>query len=110
MKLILTILIFGIAFLPIILLIDEISKDMCTKQPKKKKYNIQDEVHMLNEAKWVEKVIKSCKTYKQLIVARKLYRALSHKYENKVDHDLLYKIDDKLYWSWEGMRDQVTYG
>jgi hypothetical protein len=83
---------------------------MYTKQPKKKKYNIQDEVHMLDEAKWVEKVIKSCKTYKQLIVARKLYRALSHKYENKVDYDLLHRIDNKLYWVFYGMTDKVTYG
>ena len=110
MELILIILIFGIAFFPIILLIDEISKDMRTEQPKKKKYNIQDEMSMLDEAKWVEKVIKSCKTYRQLIVARKLYRALSRKYANKVDNDLLSKIDHKLYWSLEGMRDQVTYG
>lgn len=110
MEFILTILVFGIIFLPIILIICDMSKDMCTKQPKKKKYNIQDEMNMLNEVEWVEKVIKSCKTYKQLIVTRKLYHALSHKYENKVDHDLLYKINDKLFWSWEGMLDQVTYG
>ena len=110
MKLILTILIFGIMFLPITIIICDMSKDMCTKQPKKKKYNIQDEMSMLDEAKWVEKVIKSCKTYRQLIVARKLYRALSRKYANKVDNDLLSKIDHKLYWSLEGMRDQVTYG
>lgn len=55
MELILTILIFGMMFLPITLIIHDMSKDMCTKQPKKKKYNIQDEVHMLDEAKWVEK-------------------------------------------------------
>lgn len=85
------------------------SEDMCTKQPKKKKYDIQDEKNMLDEAKWVEKVIKSCKTYKQLITARKLYRVLSHKYENKVDHNLLYKINDKLYWVWSEMTDKVTY-
>ena len=106
---ILTILIFGIMFFPIILLIYEISEDACTKQSKKKKYNIQDEMYMLDEAKWVEKVIKSCKTYKQLIAARKLYRALSHKYENKVDYDLLHRIDNKLYWVWYEMTDHITY-
>lgn len=110
MKLILTVLIFGIMFLPIILLIRDISKDMYTKQPKKKKYNIQDEMNMLDEARWVEKVIKSCKTYKQLIATRKLRHALFDKYTNKVDHDLLYKIDNNLHWSWERMTDQVTYG
>jgi hypothetical protein len=109
MESILIILIFGIAFFPIILLIDEISKDMRTKQPKKEKYNIQDEVHMVYEAMWVEKVIKSCKTYKQLIASRKLYRALSDKYNNKVDSNLLYRIDNNLYLVWYEMTDQVTY-
>lgn len=83
---------------------------MHTKQPKKKKYNIQDEMNMLNEAKWVEKVIKSCKTYKQLIVTRKLYHTLSDKYYNKVDPNLLHRIDNKLYFVWNRMTDQVTYG
>lgn len=110
MKSILTILIFGMMFFPIIFLIDEISEDMYREQPKKKKYNIQDEMNMLNEVKWVEKVIKSCKTYKQLITARKLHRALSDKYKNKVDYDLLYRIDNKLYWVWYEMTDKVTYG
>ena len=109
MESILIILIFGIAFFPIILLIDQISKDMRTEHPKKKKYNIQDEMNMLNEVKWVEKVIKSCKTYKQLIASRKLYRALSDKYNNKVDHDLLYMFNDKLYWVWFEMTDHLTY-
>jgi len=97
-------------FLPIILVIHDMSKDMYTKQLKKKKYNIQDEMYMLDEAKWVEKVTKNCKTYKQLIVARKLCHALFDKYKNKVDHDFLYKIDNELHWSWERMTDQVTYG
>ena len=110
MESILIILIFGIAFFPIITIVYEISEDMHTKQPKKKKYNIQDEMNMLNEVKWVEKVIKSCKTYKQLIASRKLYRALSDKYKNKVDYDLLRTIDNKLYWVWYEMTDKVTYG
>lgn len=110
MELILTILIFGIMFLPTTLIICDMSGDMCTKQPKKKKYNIQDEMSMLNEAKWVEKVIKSCKTYKQLIATRKLYHALSDKYNNKVDPNLLHRIDNKLYLVWYEMTDQVTYG
>ena len=109
MKLILTILIFGIAFVPFIFLTYEISEDMRTEQSKKKKYNIQDEMNMLNEAKWVEKVIKSCKTYKQLIASRKLYRALSDKYDNKVDSNLLLRINNNLYLVWHGMTDQVTY-
>ena len=107
---ILTILIFGIMFLPIILLIYDMSKDMCIKQPKKKKYNIQDEVHMVYEAMWVEEVIKSCKTYKQLKVTRKLCHALFDKYKNKVDYGLLLRIDDKLYWVRYEMEDKVTYG
>lgn len=109
MELIIKILIFGIIFVPIILFIYELSQDIYAKQSKKKKYNIQDEMNMLDEAKWVEKVIKSCKTYKQLTVTRKLYRSLSHKYESKVDCDLLYKIDNNLHWSLERMLNQVTY-
>lgn len=58
----------------------------------------------------LKKVIKSCKTYKQLIVARKLYRALSHKYENKVDYDFLHRINNKLYWVFYEMTYKVTYG
>lgn len=110
MEFILTILIFGIVFLPIILVIYNMSKDMYTKQSKKKKYNIQDEMYMLNEARWVEKITNSCKTYKQLIVARKLCHALFDKYKNKVDHDLLHKINNNLYLVWNRMTDRVTYG
>lgn len=33
---------------------------------KKKKYNIKDEMNLFDEAKWVEKVITSCKIRKQL--------------------------------------------
>lgn len=109
MKLIFTILIFGIMFVPIIFVIYQISEEISTKQPKKKKYNIQYEMHMLDEAKWIEKVIKSCKTYKQLLAANKLSSILYNKYRNKVDIKLLNKINIELYWSWEGMIDQVIY-
>lgn len=109
MELILPILFSGIMLIPLGFFIYNMLKDVRTKQSKKKKYDIQDEMNMFDEAKWVEKVIKSCKTYKQLIVARKLYSTLSDKYENKVDHDLLHKIDNNLYWDWYRMTDQVTY-
>lgn len=110
MEFILTILIFGMMFLPIILIIYDMSKDMYTEQPKKKKYNIQDEVHMLDDAKWIEKVMKSCKTYKQLIVTNRLPSILWNKYHNKVDNKSLININSKLYWVWNEMTDQVTYG
>lgn len=95
-----------IALGPLMLIIME---ELDITQFKKNKYNIQDEMNMLNEAKWVEKVIKSCKTYKQLIASRKLYRALSDKYDNKVDSNLLHRIDNNLYLVWYEMTDQVTY-
>ena len=95
--------------LPICLVLYARSMEMYPIQPKKKKYNIQDEMSMFSEAKWVEKVIKSCKTYKQLIASRKLYRALSDKYNNKVDSNLLHRIDNNLYLVWYEMTDQVTY-
>lgn len=95
-----------IALGPLMLIIME---ELDITQFKKNKYNIQDEMNMLNEVKWVEKVIKSCKTYKQLIASRKLYRALSDKYDNKVDSNLLHRIDNNLYLVWYEMTDQVTY-
>lgn len=76
-------------------------------QFKRKKYKIQDEMNMLNEAKWIERVTKSCKTYKQLVVARKLRHALFDKYKNKVDQNLLSKIIDDLYWNCYNQK--VTY-
>ncbi len=109
MKLILTILIFGIAFVPFIFLIYEISEDMRTEQFKKKKYKIQDEMNMFNDVMWIKKVIKSCKTYIQLTNANKLRYILEDKYKNKVDHNLLDRMFNDLYWDWEGMTDQVTY-
>lgn len=86
------------------------SIEMYPIQPKKKKYNIQYEINMNNEAMWVKKVIKSCKTYTQLIVADELRYILKDKYKNKVDSKLLNRIIDNLYWDLDGMINQVTYG
>jgi len=59
---------------------------------KKKKYNIKDEMNLFDDAKWVEKVLLSCKTYKQLNNADKLTDFLKEKYRNKVEFDLNLRI------------------
>lgn len=55
-------------------------------------------MNMLDEAKWIEKVIKSCKTYKQLTVSHKLRWNLYDKYKNRVDINLLSKVCSDLDW------------
>ena len=59
---------------------------------KKKKYNIKDEMNLFDDAKWVEKVLLSCKTYKQLYNADKLTDFLRKKYRNKVESDLNQRV------------------
>jgi len=80
-----------------------------TIQPKKKKYKTQDIINMLNESKWVEKVIKSCKTYEQLNVADTLLSILLDKYSNKVDNKLLNDINVRLNWVWDEMEYHILY-
>lgn len=108
MKSIITILIFGMMFLPIIFL-DEMYDDTCKNNPKKKKYKIQDEMNMFNDVMWIKKVIRSCKTYKQLTNANKLRYILEDKYKNKIDSNLLDRMFNDLYWDWDRMTDIVTY-
>jgi len=108
MEFTLIIFIFAMSLL-IILLIYDILKNTCTEQSKKKKYNIQDEMNMLNDTIWIKKVIKSCKTYKQLIRANRLRYILKDKYKNKVDNELLDKVYDDLYLHWDVMKHQVIH-
>ena len=78
-------------------------------QSKNKKYKIQDEMNMLNDTIWIKKVIKSCKTYKQLIHANQLRYILKDKYKNKVDNELLDKVYNDLYLHWDVMKHQIIY-
>lgn len=76
---------------------------------KKKKYNIKDEMNLFDDAKWVEKVLLSCKTYKQLNNADKLTEFLKEKYQNKVESDLNLKIWRKLSDIFIHLITKVTY-
>lgn len=76
---------------------------------KKKKYNIQDEMNLFDEAKWVEKVLLSCKTYKQLNNADKLTEFLKEKYRNKVESDLNLKIWRNLSDIFISLMTKITY-
>ncbi len=107
-EIILVICCFEIIFLPICLVLYAMSIEMYP-MPEKKKCKIQDERNMLNDVIWIKKVIKSCKTYRQLLNANQLCYFLEDKYKNKVDSELLDKVSDDLYWHWDGMTHQVTY-
>lgn len=76
---------------------------------KKKKYNIKDEMNLFDDAKWVEKVLLSCKTYKQLNNADKLTEFLKEKYQNKVESDLNLKIWRKLSDISISLMAKITY-
>lgn len=77
---------------------------------KKKKYNIEDEMNLFDDAKWVEKVLLSCKTYKQLNNADKLTDFLKEKYRNKVESDLNLKIWRNLSDIFISLMTKITYG
>ena len=76
---------------------------------KKKKYNIKDEMNLFDDAKWVEKVLLSCKTYKQLKNADKLTEFLKEKYRNKVEFDLNIKIWRNLSDIFLSLMTKITY-
>lgn len=68
-------------------------------KPKEKAYNVQDEMNFFNEAKWVEKVILSCKTQKQTCNAYELIAALCDKYKTKVKSSILWLVRDNLVYN-----------
>lgn len=76
---------------------------------KKKKYNIKDEMNLFDDAKWVEKVLLSCKTHKQLNNADKLTDFLKEKYQNKVESDLNLKIWRHLSDIFISLIDKITH-
>ena len=77
---------------------------------KKKKYNIKDEMNLFDDAKWVEKVLLSCKTYKQLNNADKLTDFLKEKYRNKVEFDLNLRIWRNLSDIFLSLTTKITHG
>ncbi len=90
-----TLLIFLISLFVFIVsfLIYFLDSDIVTKIFKRSsKYNIQDEMNLFDEAKWIEKVLLSCKNHKQLRNADKLTDFLRDKYRNKVEFALNQEI------------------
>jgi len=98
-----------VILLPICFVLYARSIEVYPIQSKNKKYKIQDEMNMLNDTIWIKKVIKSCKTYKQLIHANRLRYILKDKYKNKVDSELLDKVYNDLYLHWDVMKHQIIH-
>ena len=87
-----------------------LDSDIVTKIFKRSsKYNIQDEMNLFDDAKWVEKVLLSCKTYKQLKNADKLTNFVKEKYGDKVDPYLNQEIWENLSDIFISLISKVTY-
>ena len=60
------------------------------------RYDIQDQMSLYQEAKWVEEVIDSCTTFKQWVCANRLIFLLEEKYDKKVkrviNSDIKYRL------------------
>lgn len=61
-----------------------------------RKYNIEDEMHLFDEAEWVKKVILSCKTSDQIWNAYHLSEILYKKYNKKVNHKIVRLVSDSI--------------
>ena len=72
--------------------------------------NIEDEMNLFDDAKWVEKVLLSCKTYKQLNNADKLTEFLKEKYRNKVESYLNLTIWRDLSNIFISLMTKITHG
>lgn len=61
-----------------------------------RRYDIQDQMSLYQEAKWIEEVIDSCTTIKQWIYANRLIFLLEEKYDKKVkrviNSDIKYRL------------------
>ena len=61
-----------------------------------RRYDIQDQMSLYQEAKWVEEVIDSCTTIKQWVYANRLIFLLEEKYDKKVkrviNSDIKYRL------------------
>lgn len=74
---------------------------------KKKKYNIKDEMNLFDDAKWVEKVIASCKIRKQLYPTHGLICLLKRKYQDKVDYTVVSMIFNRLLDLWSDKANKL---
>lgn len=74
-----------------------------------KKYNIQDEMNMLDEAEWIKKVIRSCKTTSQAWNAYKLSKLLRAKYKNKVESKTIWLASDEVSKVFDSQYDKLCY-
>ena len=71
---------------------------MCTF---KRKYNIQDEMSLFQDAEWVKNVIKSCETISQYFAVNKLVCLLQVKYENKVSEFIMHLVMSDVNHIWD---------
>ena len=65
-----------------------------------RKYDIQDQMSLFQESMWVEKVIDSCTTYRQLWNAEKLIPFLCTKYKGKVKEIVIKNVRYRLRDIW----------
>ena len=72
---------------------NEIFKDLFDKF---RKYDIQDEMSFYQECLWIEQVIDSCKTRKQLLNAEKLVSLICTKYDRKVKSNIICDLRHRL--------------
>lgn len=61
-----------------------------------RRYDIQDQMSLYQDAKWVEEVIDSCTTIKQWVCANRLIFFLEEKYDKKVKRVINSDIKDRL--------------
>ena len=61
-----------------------------------RKYDIQDQMSFFQESTWVEKVINSCNTIRQLCIARQLIPLVCEKYNKKVQRVIISDTECRL--------------
>lgn len=74
---------------------------------KKKELKYKDEINLFDEAKWVEKVIASCKIRKQLYPTHELIYLLKRKYLDKVDYTVVSMIFNTLLDLWSDKANKL---
>lgn len=76
---------------------------------KEKKYDVQDEMSLFNDAEWVKKVILSCKTTAQVWNAYELSKILRKKYEGKVEKRAIWLASDEISKLFDKQYDELVY-
>lgn len=76
---------------------------------KEKKYNVQDEMSLFNDAEWVKKVILSCNSTTQIWKAYKLSEFLRKKYYKKVNRNVIRMVNDDICKTFDTYHHKLIY-